>query len=306
MELSYEHQLLLSQCKPLQLIPSKQVAGDLLGMNALNQWLNATRDPLHNSGAPESHGLNCPKAIALIGIHGVGKTQTALAIAKLYQLPLLKLSIESMFGGTIEQAENNVSGLIQTLEQIAPGILWISEIEQTSNYPQSVTKQGKVSAAFEKLLLWIGDHTIPVFVIVTANDPAILPSAVFNADIYDKIFAIDLPDKQRRRELFSSFLREHKRDPDDFNLDELCKQSEFLLPSEIELAIQTAINESYMQGKKIDGKPLPTATEHIVGALKQITPYAFSQKQQINDLRQWLLDGRAVSASVVHKVPAPG
>ena len=81
-------------------------------------------------------------------------------------------------------------------------------------------------------------------------------------------------------------------------MDELAKASNRFVGSEIESAIIDALYIGYSDGcRDID-------TSDILASLERLIPLAESQKTVITELRKWLSEGRAISASFRGKAEA--
>lgn len=66
----------------------------------------------------------------LVGVPGCGKSLAAKAIAREWQLPLLKLDAGRLFDKFVGESEKNFRRAIAMAESLSPIILWIDEIEK--------------------------------------------------------------------------------------------------------------------------------------------------------------------------------
>ena len=60
---------------------------------------------------------------------------------------------------------------------------------------------------FGTFLTWMQEKTLPVFVMATANNIALLPPEFLRKGRFDEIFFIDLPTDAERTEIFGLHLR---------------------------------------------------------------------------------------------------
>ena len=127
--------------------------------------------------------------------------------------------------------------------------------------------------------------------ICTANDISHLPPELLRKGRLDEIFFVDLPNERERREILRIHLRKRKRDPAQFDLDELVRLSEGFSGAEIEEAIIAALFDALSQHEEL-------STELIGTSLRETVPLSKTMSEQMNVLRNWAA-GRARPASLV-------
>ncbi len=139
------------------------------GLDGLKTWLEK-RGKAFTEKAREV-GLPQPKGALLIGVQGCGKSLTAKAVGSLWQLPLLRLDVGSVFGSYIGSSEQNMRRVMRLSESISPCILWLDELEKGFAGMQSpgVSDSGTTARVFASFITWLQEKTAPVFVIATAT-----------------------------------------------------------------------------------------------------------------------------------------
>ena len=115
----------------------------------------------------------------------------------------------------------------------------------------------------------------------------------------DEIFFLDLPGTDERREIFAVHLKKRKCVPADFDLDRLARESEGFVGAEIE---QTIIDAMYLA---FNDEMRRVTTADILACMKRQVPLSVSQRETVAQLRGYLAEGRAVSASRQAQKPAP-
>lgn len=247
--------------------------------------------------SPEAkkYGVPAPKGTLLLGIPGGGKSLSAKALANLWQKPLLKLDIGKLFGSLVGETESNTRKALEIAEAMAPCILWIDEIEKGLAGIQSSgkTDSGVTSRAFGTILTWLQEKEVPVFVIATANNVAELPPEFLRKGRFDEIFFVDIPTKEERKEIFEIQLKKYKRNPAEFDLDELAKNSEKFTGAEIEQSVINALYDTWTSSKQV------LTTEAILQAIKNINPMAGSgsMSTQVDAIRLWATDAHIQRAN---------
>ncbi len=278
---------ILSQSDALEFYSLTETAENVGGLLVLKEWLRL-RERAFTQEARD-YGLPSPKGIALIGIPGTGKSLTAKMIADLWHLPLLRLDVGALFGSLVGESEERTRRALSLAETVAPCILWVDEIEKAFAFGSG--DAGTSQRVFAHLLTWMQDKTAPCFVVATANNIAALPPELLRKGRFDEIFFLDLPNMEERREIFSVHIKKRTCIPAEFDLDLLARESEGYVGSEIE---QTVIDAMYLA---FNENMRRVTTADIFQCLKTQVPLSVSQRETVAALREWLAEGRAISAS---------
>lgn len=289
-----EKRQVIRQSEALEFFPVSETMDDIGGLEQLKEWLELRRGAF--SEQARKYKLPAPKGVAFIGIPGTGKSLTAKAIGSIWRLPLLRLDVGALFGGLVGESEERTRRALSVANTISPCILWIDEMEKA--FGQGDLDGGTSMRVFGSILTWMQEKTSPVFVVATANNIQRLPPELLRKGRFDEVFFLDLPTEEERKQIFSVLLRKYERPPESFDLDRLAKHSNGFVGAEIETAI---IEGMYLA---FSDKARPMKDEDLMAALKKLIPLAESQKETISELRGWLAQGRALSASYKRKKEA--
>jgi AAA+ superfamily predicted ATPase len=285
-----EKKQIIRESGALEFFAPSETINDVGGLEVLKEWLK-TRERAFGQQARE-YGLPEPKGITLIGIPGTGKSLTAKTIAGLWHLPLIRLDVGALFGSLVGEAEANTRRALHLADTVAPCVLWIDEIEK--GLATGSGDAGVSQRVFGYILTWMQEKTKPVFVVATANDVSLLRPELLRKGRFDEIFFLDLPTYYERREILQVHLQKRGRLPQDFALDGLATASEGYVGAEIEQAIIDAMYLAF-SSKRDPGREF--TTDDILEALRRQIPLSRSQRGAVEELRRWLTEGRALSAS---------
>jgi AAA+ superfamily predicted ATPase len=281
-----EKKQIIRESKALEFYPVTKTPDDVGGLDVLKVWLRL-RERAFTQEARD-YGLPAPKGIALIGIPGTGKSLTAKMIAGLWRLPLLRLDVGSLYGSLMGESEERTRRALQLAETVSPAVVWLDEMEKALSHGD--LDSGTSTRVFGTILTWMQEKTAPCFVVATANNISTLPPEVLRKGRFDEIFFLDLPSREERRAIFTVHLRQRRRFPGDFDVDRLAEASEGYVGAEVEQAIIDAMYVGFNAGREF-------TTDDVAAALKRQVPLSVSQREVIEDLRDWLREGRAQSAS---------
>lgn len=285
-----EKKQIIRESGALEYYEPTETVSDVGGLQALKEWLRMRKQAFSREAG--EYGLPAPKGIALIGIPGTGKSLTAKTISALWNLPLIRLDIGALFGSLVGQSEENTRRALRLAETIAPCLLWIDELEK--GLAVGGGDGGTSMRVFGTLLSWMQEKQKPVFVVATANNIALLPPELLRRGRFDEVFFLDLPTKVERAEIFQVHLRKRKRQPEKFDIDRLADAAEGYVGAEIEQGIIDAMFDAFSDQERPRRE---FTTEDVLQALKKLIPMSRSQREIIGELRQWMLEGRAQSAS---------
>lgn len=170
-------------------------------------------------------------------------------------------------------------------------VLWLDELEKGFSGTQSsgMSDGGTTARVFGTFLTWMQDKKAAAFVVATSNDVTSLPPELLRKGRFDEIFFIDLPDKGERKQIFNIHLRKRKRNPDDFDLDQLAAATPGFSGAEIEAVVVEALYDAFDEVREL-------TTESIIEAAHNSVPLSMTMSERIEELRMWA-ETRARAAS---------
>jgi len=269
----------------LEIIESKESLESIGGLDLLKEWL-VKRKAAFSKRAVE-YGLPAPKGLLITGIAGTGKSLTAKATATVFGLPLLRLDAGKIFAGLVGQSESNLRSVILTAEAIAPCCLWIDEIEKgfSGSKSSGSTDGGTSARVFGSFLQWMQEKTAPVFVVATANDVSQLPPEMLRKGRWDELWFVDLPIREERTLIWNIQIAKYRRDPREYDIEQLAKSTEGFTGAEIEQVFVSALFDAFDEEQE--------PTELTIGnVLVDFVPLSKLMAEQVTGLRQWA-KGRA-------------
>jgi SpoVK/Ycf46/Vps4 family AAA+-type ATPase len=275
----------------LEYLPTLENNAELGGFEGLKQWL--TRTKVGFSAKARSLNLSAPKGILIVGIQGCGKSLAAKAIAREWNMPLLKLDAGRLYNKYVGESESNFRQAIRLAESMAPSVLWIDEIEKSFHSSQNETDGGLSQRLFGFFLTWMQEKTEEVFVVATANDISQIPSEFLRKGRFDEIFFVDLPLRAERETILKIHLRKHCQDPEQLDISALMDASEGFSGAELEQVVMTALYSALFLEK-------PLNTLMLLNEIKRMIPLSVSRKEHLEELRMLAKD-RFVS---VHLTPS--
>lgn len=256
------------------------------GMDGLKQWLRLRGRALEP--AAKQFGLDPPKGVLLTGVPGCGKSLVAKTLARTWDLPLVLLDPARIYGPYVGESEQKLHDALETVEAMAPVVLWVDEIEK-GFAAGGMGDSGVSQRILGTFLRWMQDRPQGVFLVATCNDVDSLPPEFLRKGRFDEIFFVDLPGPQERESIFRIQLSRRKRDPASFDLARLARASEGFSGAEIEAGVVGAMYRAYASGREL-------TTDELVQELAGTAPLSRTRAEDVERLRAWAA-GRAVPAT---------
>src|SRR6266567_5381480 len=282
---------LLRRSEMLEFVEAGDALAGVGGMDNLKRWLAQRRGSWED--AAREFGLEAPHGVIVLGVQGCGKSLCARAVAGEWNLPLVKFDTAAIYDKYIGETEKRIRKVFEVAEGLAPCVLWIDELEKVfaGSGPDSASADAGVSSRLlASFLSWIQDRKSPVFVYATCNNVTVLPPELIRKGRFDELFFVDLPNQVERRQIFGIQLARRKRNPAEFDLEQLAVAAQGFSGAEIESAVQTALYAAYSRKQEL-------SSEDLFTALSSTVPLSTTRAEEIADLRAWAKD-RAVWASL--------
>ena len=236
----------------LEMIPLKESVADIGGLEILKDWLQKKAAVFKNMKAAAEFGVAMPKGVLIAGVPGCGKSLSAKAAGKLFDVPLLRLDMGRLMGKYVGESEENMRKAIRLAEAISPCILWVDELEKAFAGISSGGGGNEVTTRlFGTFLTWMQEKKSAAFVVATANDITKLPPELLRKGRFDEIFYVALPNDEERKKIFEIHLsKRRKQDVWNIDLNELVKSTDGYSGADIEGVVSESVESVYVKGRQ--------------------------------------------------------
>ena len=273
-----------------------RVSGDLRisGLDNLKQWL-AEKKRIFFASEEElaARGLQTPKGILLAGIPGCGKSFSARMVAREWELPLFKFDIGSIYDKWVGESEHRMADALQFIDNVAPCIVWIDEIEKALSVSDSSNDTGQ--RVLGQFLFWLQESSSRVFLVATANDIRKLPPELFRKGRFSEMFFVDLPTAAERAEAITQYMEQClHRTPDAGSLQELVGRTKGFSYADIEYMVKEAAQKALLYGDDA------VSSDMLLELTEKVIPFADTNPDVVSQLRSWG-NSRAAAASLPEK-----
>jgi len=278
-----ERSLVLSQRAQnlIQLCPAEEDLDSVGGLDVLKAWLRKRGKRFRCSDNPHAPGQPAPKGVLLTGPPGCGKSYVARALAGSWGAELIRLDPSRLFAPLVGETERNFIAAFETVQSLAPAVLWIDEFEKFFHASCDQNADGGVGSRVLAIVLdFLQSRRDGVFVCATANAIAGLPQEVMRAGRFDAVFFIDLPNRKERQHILRLLLRKYGLNGNIQVTEELLSASDNFSGAELEQAVADVFYEQ-------DEAPDRAHPFSLLRTMRSMVPLARTMKENFEFMREW-------------------
>lgn len=277
----------------LEMIPLKESLEDIGGLENLKEWLSKKAKVFQNIKKAVEFGVTMPKGVLIAGVPGCGKSLSAKAAGKLFEVPLLRLDMGRLMGKYLGESEENMRKAIRLAEAISPCVLWVDELEKAFAGISGGGGGAEVTTRlFGSFLTWMQEKKSAAFVVATANDITQLPPELMRKGRFDEIFYVSLPNLEERKKIFEIHLgKRRKEDLPRIKIEELASKTEGYSGADIEGVVGESIERVFVSGGK------EVTTEDIQTCINNTHSLAEIMKEPLERMAKLYEDGKFKKAS---------
>lgn len=213
-----------------------------------------------------------------------GKSLAAKAISSELGVPLVRLDVGRIFNSLVGASEQRVRTALQQVEEMAPCVLFVDEIDKGLGGAGGSGDSGTSSRVLGTLLTWLQDNRKPVFTMVTANNITGLPPELLRRGRFDEIFSTGFPSDAERREVLAIHLRKRGYDMATFSspsVQAVVAASRGYVPAELESAVKAGLVDAFAADEAFE-------LSYVVEALKGMVPLSVTYSEKIQEMALWM------------------
>lgn len=152
---------------------------------ALQEWVTLNDAYFLDLNTPDQL---VPRGILLDGEPGVGKSMSAMVLAKHWDVPLFRLDMARNLNRYLGVSEERVDNNLQLIEQNAPCVWLLDEVEKifASNGDEGTTQR-----MLSQLLWWLQARKARVITVMTTNNLSVIPKELYRPERIDKVIHLE-------------------------------------------------------------------------------------------------------------------
>jgi SpoVK/Ycf46/Vps4 family AAA+-type ATPase len=216
----------------------------------------------------------------IVGMPGCGKSLTAKAAARLFDIPLIRLDVGRLFGKYVGESEENMRKALALSEASSPCVLWIDEIEKAfAGIGGTGGGSDVTTRLFGHFLTWMQEKQNTVFVIATANDISSLPPEFLRKGRFDELFFVDLPNGEERKKILEIHLKKRRKWNNSIDSIAIIRETDGFNGSDIEAVVKDTIEQAFIDGQKT------ISTNDLLRSIKDTKSISVTLKDKITVIR---------------------
>ena len=279
-----QKQQIIKKAGILEMVPLKEGLEDIGGLENLKSWLRRKACVLKDMESAKAFGVDMPKGVLIAGVPGCGKSLSAKAAAKLFEVPLLRLDMGRLLGKYVGESESNMRKAIELAEAISPCVLWIDELEKAFAGSNGEGSGAEVTnRLYGSFLKKKKKKSSPVFVVATANNIAKLPPELLRKGRFDEIFYVGLPRSEERQKIFEIHIQKRRG----ADLPEIRKSMSTLVSktdgysgADIEGVVRESVELAFANGRKA------LTADDILQVIGHTHSLSEIMKEQIDEMKK--------------------
>lgn len=282
----------------LEMVNFKESIDDIGGLENLKDWLYRKAKVFSNLDKAIKFGVDIPKGIMIIGMPGCGKSLTAKATARLFEIPLVRLDVGRLLGKYVGESEENMRKALKLSEAISPCVLWIDEIEKAFSGVGSEGGGSDVTTRlFGQFLTWMQEKENTVFIVATANDISKIPPEFLRKGRFDELFFVDLPNAEERRKIMEIHIKKRNKWNREIDTIAIIKETNGFNGADLEAVVKDALESAFINGEN------KITTDDLMQAIKETKSISSTLKDKIDQIKQTISKIDIKPASNADNIP---
>jgi SpoVK/Ycf46/Vps4 family AAA+-type ATPase len=247
--------------------------------------------PLTKRKLVEKFNLRTGRAILLHSPPGCGKKYLMKALANQYNIPFQEVTAGELKNAISADGTLALKGLWAQVRDMAPAILYISDIDSLASEKFLEEEDGKKSLSVFLSMLDGIQPTDKVVVVASTENPDALDPSLFMRGRFDKKIAIPPPDITSRRKIFEKNL-EGVPKIGKIDLDELAKSTDGFSGEDVFAVVEEAkilalsSNDIFFKPKSGAKKPLGVKMKDLMNAVKKTKPSVFMWEKRLEEAKK--------------------
>ena len=250
---------------------------ELGGFENLKAWLEEIKTiPENDEGAAVF-----PKGMLLVGVTGCGKSLAARVTASVLNMPLLRIDFGKLMNKYVGESEKNLINALQVVEAISPCVLWMDEFEKA--FGNADENAGVSQRMLGQFLTWLQERNERIFTVATVNNVSKLPAELLRRGRFDKIYYVDLPEDEERKNIIKIHAGKVNIELDDIEIGEISSemQGRDYSGADIEYLMKESKRRSYFYNEE-----KPEIIDIVKMCLRDTTPVGSIMSVEINEMRK--------------------
>lgn len=203
-------------------------------------------DEIRQSGVLASYGLRPKQKVLFCGPPGTGKTISSQVISSVLRFPLVYIRFDSIVSSFLGETASNLRKIFNYIEH-GQWVVLFDEFDIIGKHRDDPHEHGEIKRVVNNFMQMLDNYNGESLLIAATNHQHLLDPGLWRR--FDEVLFFDIPDEERRKQIFLKYLRVFEKDKD-LNLDFLIKDTENFSPSDIAQTCWESLKKAILKDRK--------------------------------------------------------
>lgn len=212
----------------------------------LKTALDQVVEEIRQSEIFASYGLKAKQKVLFCGPPGTGKTLSAQVMSSVLRYPLVYIRFDSIVSSFLGETASNLRKIFNFIEQ-GHWVVLFDEFDIIGKHRDDPHEHGEIKRVVNNFMQMLDNYNGESLLIAATNHQHLLDPGLWRR--FDEILFFDIPDKERRRQIFIKYLRVFEKEKG-LNLELLVEETENFSPSDIAQTCWESLKKIILEDKK--------------------------------------------------------
>ena len=219
---------------------------DLVLNQDVSEKLVTLVDEYQHKDIFKSYGLKPKQKILFCGPPGTGKTLSAKVISSELNFPLVYIRFDSIVSSYLGETATNLTKIFDFIEK-GEWVVLFDEFDIIGKKRDDPYEHGEIKRVVNNFMQMLDNFKGDSLIIAATNHPHLLDTAIWRR--FNDILYFDLPDLERRNDIFNKYLKVFER-ADDLDIGKFSDLTDEFSPADISQICEEALRRVILHNER--------------------------------------------------------
>ena len=194
----------------------------------------------------KSYGLKPKQKILFAAPPGTGKTLSAKVISSELNFPLVYIRFDSIVSSYLGETATNLTKIFDFIEK-GEWVVLFDEFDIIGKKRDDPYEHGEIKRVVNNFMQMLDNFKGDSLIIAATNHPHLLDTAIWRR--FNDILYFDLPDLERRNDIFNKYLKVFER-ADDLDIGKFSDLTDEFSPADISQICEEALRRVILHNER--------------------------------------------------------
>ncbi len=219
---------------------------DLVLNQDVFEKLNTLVDEFRHKEIFSSYGLKPKQKILFCGPPGTGKTLSAKVISSELNYPLVYIRFDSIVSSYLGETATNLMKIFDFIDK-GEWVVLFDEFDIIGKKRDDPYEHGEIKRVVNNFMQMLDNFKGRSLIIAATNHPHLLDTAIWRR--FNDIIFFDMPDHERRRDIFNKYLKVFER-AENLDVEDFSNITKEFSPADISQVCEEALRRIILHNKR--------------------------------------------------------